>query len=499
MANIYDKQIETMQRLINYGVNENTDNGKSVVEYHAEGADGKTYGIIRECNKYYIKVAPKKDTALVAEDYDYIGGFNNRKENEYPSYNVASKQFDLKMKSLNEANKHNQKSTYQFKTNEKSDWQINETKEMRAEINRFNDIMYNVNGILSEDKNFTTKHTLPEAPASNPSSSKVNAPFTDSAVAKGDKDFTETESNYAKAGAPFNQDGTVTDSDMQSVKNPKSKNNDETYSEKPKYVETGVAGQDPKGAKSVKMNEDKKVVKITEQQALAWSKDKNFMDKSKGTEVGSSAPFTEELGSESNQKEAVTEPIRESENAVHNTSNQNYPTVGCGEIGDTAPFEDEVCESSFFHNDDVADDEQLPELPDEINIEETEDVPFPEVDDNYDDLDEWSIDEEDLMDDEFELEEDDTMDMMESKIYQMVKEAIELHDFGKHPAFDKMPMTLPDNIEIELNGSKDWNDDSVKGEKPFGRKIGDSAPYTEKIVNMITDMIYNRLGDKKKV
>ena len=30
---------------------------------------------------------------------------------------------------------------------------------MRAEINRFNDIMYNVNGILSEDKNFTTKHT----------------------------------------------------------------------------------------------------------------------------------------------------------------------------------------------------------------------------------------------------------------------------------------------------------------------------------------------------
>lgn len=507
MANTYDKQIETMQRLINYGVNENTDNGKSIVEYHAEGADGKTYGIIRECNKFYIKVAPKKDTALLAEDYDYIGGFNNRKENEYSSYNVASKQFELKMKSLNEANKHNQKSTYQFKTTEKSDWQINETKEMRAEINRFNDIMYNVNGILSEDKNFTTKHTLPEAPASNPSSKKVNAPFTDTAVAKGDKDFKETETNYAKAGAPFNQDGTVSDSDMQSTKNPKSNGDGDAYTEKPKYVETGVAGQNPKGGKSVKMNEDKKkIVKITEHQALAWSKDKNFMDKSKGTVIGSSAPFTEELGYESNQKEASIEPIRESENVVHNTDNQNSPAVGCGEIGDNAPFEDDVCESSFFHNDNVSDDKQLADLPDEINIEEdAEEVPFPDVDGDYEDLDEWSLEEDEMMDemmsemDMMDEEDDMEMDMMESKIYEMVKEAIELHDFGKHPAFDKTPMTLPDNIEIELNGYEDWNDDSVKGQKPFGRKIGDSAPYNEKIVNMITDMIYNRLGDKKKV
>ena len=484
MANIYDEQIKTMQRLINYGVNENTDNGKSVVEYHAEGADGKTYGIIRECNKYYIKVAPKKDTALLAEDYDYIGGFNNRKENEYSSYNVASKQFELKMKALNESNKNNQKSTYQFKPVESSEWQINETKEMRAEINRFNDIMYNVNGILSEDKNFTTKHTLPEAPAKNPSAEKVNGPFTDTAVANGDKDFKTTKTDYKKAGAPFNQDGTVDSADMESTKNPKSSSNGDVYTEKPQYVETGVAGQNPKGAKSVKMNEDKKVVKITEQQALAWSKDKNFMDRSKNTEIGDSAPFTEE-------------PIHESEDAV-----------GCGEIGDNAPFEEEVSESSFFHNDDLEDDEQLSDLPFEIEIEEdVEDVPFPEVDGDYEDLEEWSLDEEDeMMGDELEEDEmmDDEleegeMDMVESKIYNIVREAIELHDFGNHPAFDKSPMTLPANIEIELNGAKDWNDDSVKGDEPFGRKIGDSAPYTEDVVNMITDMIYNRLNGKKKV
>lgn len=476
MANIYDKQIKSMQRLINYGVNENTDNGKSIVEYHAEGADGKTYGIIRECNKFYIKVAPKKDTALLAEDYDYIGGFNNRKSNEYSSYNVASKQFELKMKSLNEAYQNNQKSTYQFKPVETAEWQINETKEMRAEINRFNDIMYNVNGILSEDKNFTTKHTLPEAPASNPSDKKVNGPFTDTAVAKGDKDFKQTKTNYAKAGAPFNQDGTVSDSDMQSTKNPKSKNNGNIYTEKPKYVETGVASQKPSGAKSVKMNEDKKVVKVTDEQVLAWNKDKNYLDRSKGTKIGSTAPYGE---------------ISESEDVFFNTDNQNSPAVGCGEIGDKAPYK-------------VNED-----------YDDYEDIPFPEVEDDEECLEPFGFEDDELEfdidamgDEEFEYDfddetfedyDDETDLYLESKVYNMVKEAFEMDEFGKHPAYDKTPMTTPFNVEIELNGARDWNDDSVKSDQPFGKKIGDSAPYSEKVVDMITDMIYNRLNGKKKV
>ena len=107
MSNKYDQQIETMQRLMNYGLNESSNaKGNAVVEYHAVGADGKTYGIIRECNKFYIKVAPAKDTVILAEDYDYIDGFMNRKQHEYTSYAKASKQFDLKMKSLNEAMGH---------------------------------------------------------------------------------------------------------------------------------------------------------------------------------------------------------------------------------------------------------------------------------------------------------------------------------------------------------------------------------------------------------
>ena len=47
---IYESQIEKMKNLMSYGlVNENKPSiNKTVVEYHVEGADGKTYGIIRK-------------------------------------------------------------------------------------------------------------------------------------------------------------------------------------------------------------------------------------------------------------------------------------------------------------------------------------------------------------------------------------------------------------------------------------------------------------------
>ena len=54
-------------------------------------------------------------------------------------------------------------------------------------------------------------------------------------------------------------------------------------------------------------------------------------------------------------------------------------------------------------------------------------------------------------------------------------------------------MTHPDNVEVAPNGARDWNDDSTKGEEPFGKQIGSSAPYTDKVVNMLTDMVFNQV------
>ena len=71
---------------------ESTDKSRSI-EYHKLASDGKAYGIFKECSKYYIKTAPA-DKELVAEAYDYIGGWNNKKDYEYESFANAQKQFD---------------------------------------------------------------------------------------------------------------------------------------------------------------------------------------------------------------------------------------------------------------------------------------------------------------------------------------------------------------------------------------------------------------------
>ena len=73
-----------------------------------------------------------------------------------------------------------------------------------------------------------------------------------------------------------------------------------------------------------------------------------------------------------------------------------------------------------------------------------------------------------------------------------------LNDFGKHPAYQKKVMTLPPNVEIDRFG-RDWNDKSAKGDKPYGTKIGSSYPYTEKLVDQITDAVMNEMYNKKKI
>lgn len=75
----------------------------------------------------------------------------------------------------------------------------------------------------------------------------------------------------------------------------------------------------------------------------------------------------------------------------------------------------------------------------------------------------------------------------------MNEEVTKLNVFGKHPGYRKKPMKHPDNDEVAPNGARDWNDDSAKSQEPFGKQIGSSAPYTDKTVNILTDMIYQRV------
>lgn len=505
-----ESEVQRMKELMGYGINEqtvNTGGSKPIVEYKMKAADGKTYGIIHECNKFYIKVAPKKDTEVLAEDFDYIGGWNNRKENEYKTYAMASKQFDLKMMSINEANTHKVE-IQQFKPVESSEWQINETKEMRSELERFRQITNNVAVILKEDKNvLPAEHTLPEAPASNPSKDKVNSPFTDTAVANGDKDTKQSSTDPKKEGQPYDNETKVTDNDMQSDKKPNGDGKDDTYSEKAKYVpDNSVADKRPSGGKVAKVDESqRRTFKLTEEQVLAWSKSKDYLDTSKGTEIGDKSPYTE-----------TPSDVNE-ENAVHNTDNQNVPTPGNGEIGDDSPFTEKV-------NEDSANVDDVAGMPSNDDDDDTDDVPFPEVEDGgayldfEKDYNDWEdnggenqydvdLDSFDLSDDDdFEGVKDDVLandtanygdddDFYEGKQRKgrnAIRES-ELNVFGKHPAYRKAPMTTPPNTEVAKNGAKDWNDESAKGEKPFGEKIGSSAPF-DKVIDTLTNAIMKKLN-----
>ena len=96
----YDEQLNRMLNLM-----EEEAKPKKVSSnlwYHANGADGKVYGIVKEGAKFYIKTTESGKENLV-ESYEYINGFVNRRENEYRSYNDATKHLELKLMSLNEA------------------------------------------------------------------------------------------------------------------------------------------------------------------------------------------------------------------------------------------------------------------------------------------------------------------------------------------------------------------------------------------------------------
>jgi len=92
---------ERMKELMDIkNINENKKT--SVVELTKRGPDGNVYGIVRENHEYYIKIT-KKQNNLVVEDFQYMGGLQNKKQEVYPSYAKAIKHLNLKFHSLNEA------------------------------------------------------------------------------------------------------------------------------------------------------------------------------------------------------------------------------------------------------------------------------------------------------------------------------------------------------------------------------------------------------------
>ena len=100
-------------------------------------------------------------------------------------------------------------------------------------------------------------------------------------------------------------------------------------------------------------------------------------------------------------------------------------------------------------------------------------------------------------------DEEDDFEVYESRNYRkMMMKEDKLDYFGKHPAYQKEPMKLPNHNHSEKPEYYDMNDDSVKNNKPYGQQIGDSAPFEvdpEAIENAIAESIKRILGNKKKI
>jgi hypothetical protein len=601
-----------MKGLMTYGaVNEKKENNGGAMEYHSLGADGKSYGIIRENQKFYIKVAPKSKE-MVVEAYEYIGGFNNKKAYEYTSYSNALKNFELKMMSINEA--HNPKvnmNTQLFEAN--GEVMTEGTKEMMSEIARQRQIMNNVAAILNESSTISCKNTgVPEAPKTTSFNDKIGKPFEVAAKAELDGDFKKTAEKPEKMGEPFGDSAKVEkEKDAQ-------------------YVPSGsVANQKPKGGKVVKVDESTK--KVWEMMAKL---DKSFTLNEACDEWGSCGlPSSEGVGSadghlmesdediagfaddnfedtademndvepedefgdegfgdedfegeedfenedefsfdvEEDEEDFDDEEMPEdefgdeefdSEDDFDAEKDMDMDVDGDGEIGGNAEVdalraeieqlkselaelkgedmpEDEFGDEDFegedegFYadpeelgdNEEGFDDEDMPEdeFGDEEGFDETEmedgdmEEEFdPETDAQYDDFDESMLDGIDY-DEDFEGEEapEDEFGISESRKAQLMpiienlvrtiksknslnEEGTKLNDFGKHPGYRKKPMSLPTTGSDNEKGMKDWNDESVYSEQPFGSKIGDSAPF-DKVVKAVTDSVMEAITGKKKI
>jgi len=538
MSKDYTKELETMQRLMMYGINEskNTVNTNGIVEYSQVGADGKTYGILREGTKYFVKVAPKKNTEILAEDYDYIGGYLNRKS--YDSYTKASNALNLELIHVNEANGSKEPVKSQFNINESAEWENKENKEAKAELDRFYQLCENVDNILSEnvhyikeDKNapFTNNPSTKDGGGTEgPKGKQQNLGIKDKSYVDDGKQV-NPETVYNKNGVK----GTSPSGEYKAAcgDNNIDKEGGNAYQEKAKTSKE-------QGKSVTNEGKAKRVLKLTEEQkkqVLAWRDDRAFvhpssdseLDRSHGTEIGDTAPYDDTVNVNENfettewddglpSSAGIGDPKKykepfENQNGVTQPVTENVFEVELG--GD---FENPEVEGSAENilgsdfggdgttiNSDLNDDDiynhldQYGEGAGSLGVDFDEDplANLPMDDDDFNPINDAEGDAQ-FGDNAMETPEDeDGMNML----YESIKRIVEtkLDDFGKHPAYQKKVMSLPPNADGSKWG-EDWNDESAKGEKPYGLKIGHSGDPFEDVVSAITNAVVTALGKKKE-
>lgn len=546
MSNFND-QLSRIRDLINYGsVNEEAKPISTYsLEYKAQAADGRYYGIVRENSKYFVKVAtPGKET--IAEAYQYIGGIMNKTNYEYNSYTNALKQFELKLGSINEAYDENRKVNVEaLDPYKKEDLVIEGTEKMKNELARQRQIMRNACVIMNEATEIGSTPFKSQPEAEHANSGDKDYPFTKEGKPEEDRgaikfDGGDPEKHSSTFGPDSND---VEDYNLDKGATPK--------------VKDSVASENPSGGKVARVNESMEECGGMAECGTGLMPEEGDEDLELGQEE---QPIdTEELDGVTPEELDAEEPELggEGEEALDGEE----PELG-GEddldddefdFDDDEDFGDEDLddeEDIDFDDDELGDEEDLDlgdeegdefeEEPEEGDFEgedefgdEEEEDPEIELDENivkkFRKLVRESINEmfgsENSEDEEFDDEEDEFDDegyddgghydkrfdkrnpMDEAKAAKMnsIVESVvndilnedELHVFGDHPGYRKKPMTLPQTGEDKNQWGRDWNDESVHSEEPFGKGKGDSTPF-DQLVAQITDSVMKQINENKK-
>lgn len=260
MSNYYDNQLSHMTHLMFFGESkENKDKKNIVIENKKYGADGNVYGIVKEGTKYYVKTTTK-DKENILESFDYIGGFNNRKDYEYSSYADAVKDMNMKLMSLNED--YGKRVPVNEAKKNNFDFMDESMSEMKEDIARYRQIMENIGQIYVNKKSGIGDRNIgvPEAPKTTDFKPEIGGPFEDKAKYEANRDNKENAKNFKGQGGPFEKDSSVSDSELESDKAPKDIATDDKlgqpYTDAAQYVpDNSVAAQHPKGGEVVRVNE----------------------------------------------------------------------------------------------------------------------------------------------------------------------------------------------------------------------------------------------------
>lgn len=552
MAN-YDKSLDRMMYLMNYdnSLNESKKTNTGI-EYHRTGADGKEYGIIKEGLKYYIKTStPEKQN--IAESYEYIGGYNYRNQNGYNSYNEATKQLELKLIALNESyGKHEDISIANLNKTKEAMSML--TESARKELDRMHSIFEN--SFISKDN--IGNHGNPEGKgtATGSNTTKNNAPFEEKATATLDKDMKKT--GTVDGATSDHKDVKDADSKLQNAdKMERGNRGDEELKDTKSDLDgVSVAAEHKNGGKAVRVNEsfmeevnpDDYIGDDIDAQADQMddnteslggelndeefgggegmpapelsSIDDFFADNEGDTDSEAQMNSSDELSNyeDNGENDIVGQPSLEEEidNLLREFMDDPSVNVEVDEAKDSCVTETceekESCmtgtceekDSCITGPCDVLDHHTAKPGPNGVHGEKTMD----KMDETIRSIANMVY--ESMCDDEKKCPkcgkkkcecnkkkcECNKKETLEEAVARIMKEEVtKLNVWGKHPKFRKSPMTLPDNKEV-LAGTaeKDWNDDSAKGQQPYGLKIGKSDPFVE----VLTDQILANIKESFK-